>query len=115
MADDQAQAGSLQARTFSNLPKFGTDENGDTFRYQYSLEEISYEVRDASTGSIVYSWDEHAGYNTSDEDTHYQPFYPHDAGEESADDDDYYIRVRNAKKNIREKESINVALDKQWD
>ena len=115
MAGESAQAASLDDRTFHNLPKYGTDDSGDTFRYQYSLEETSYEVTDATTGTVVYSWSKTAGYNTADEDTHYQSFYPHDAGEESADNDDYYIRVRNAKKNVREKETVDVTLDKQWD
>lgn len=115
MKDENARAESLEDRTFKDLPKYGTDKNGNTFRYQYSLEETSYQVTSKTTGVVVYSWSETDGYNTDDEDEHYQPFYPHDAGEESEDDDDYYIQVRNAKRNIREKEYIDVSLDKQWD
>ena len=117
MADPEA---SLNDRTFYDLPKYGTDDDGNTFRYQYSLEETSYSV--SRNGTVLYTWDEVQGYNTDDEDTHYQAFYPHDAGEnesgkteeQNASDENYYIDVRNAKRNISEKEYINVSLDKQW-
>lgn len=117
MSDEDA---SLDARTFRDLPKYGTDDDGVTFRYQYSLEETSYTVW--RNGEVLYTWDEVQGYNTDDEDTHYQAFYPHDAGEnesgkteeQNASDENYYIDVRNAKRNISEKEYINVSLDKQW-
>lgn len=114
---------SLPDRTFNNLPKYGTDQEGHTFRYQYSLEETSYVVTNSVTGEILYSWDDQYGYNNDDEDTHYQPFYPHDAGEsdpnkseeENASDENYYIVVSNAKKNIRQKEYIDISLKKLWD
>lgn len=115
MKDAESQAASLSDRTFKDLPKYGTDKNGNTFRYQYSLEETSYQVTEKSSGSVIYSWDDTQGYNLSDEDTHYQPFYPHDAGEDSDEDSDYYIQVKNAKRNISQKEYIDVSFDKQWD
>ena len=123
MASAEAQAASLADRTFQDLPKYGTDKNGNTFRYQYSLEETSYQVTNTTTGVILYSWSETEGYNTEDEDTHYHPFYPHDAGEteagqtdeQNAADANYYIEVRNAKRNISSKETIDVSIDKQWD
>ncbi len=115
MKDEEAQEASLEDRTFKDLPKYGTDRNGNTFRYQYSLEETSYRVYNKTTGVVLYTWDEENGYNTEDEDTHYHPFYPHDAGEESDEDEDYHIDVRNAKRNISEKEYIDVSLSKQWD
>ena len=113
----------IEAITFKNLPKFGTDSNGNTFRYQYSLEETSYRVTNAATGVILYSWSETDGYNDPDESTHYHPFYPHDAGEteegnmaeENEADTNYYVDVTNARRNISQKEDIDVTLDKQWD
>lgn len=122
MKDAESQEASLADRTFKDLPKYGTDQNGNTFRYQYSLEETAYQVIDKTTGVILYSWSETEGYNTDDEDTHYQPFYPHDAGEtvsgntdeQNEADANYYIQVRNAKRNIRERETIDVSLEKQW-
>ena len=113
----------IEAITFQNLPKYGTDSNGITFLYQYSLEEISYRVINAATGVILNSWSEEEGYHDADESTHYQPFYPHDAGEaqtgntaqQNEADTNYYIDVRNALRNIRQKEYIGISLDKQWD
>lgn len=123
MKDAESQAASLEDRTFKDLPKYGTDQNGNTFRYQYSLQETAYKVYNKTTGTLLYSWDLENGYNTDDEDTHYQPFYPHDAGEnvegqtqeENESDANYYIEVSNAKRNIRDKDYIDVSLDKQWD
>ena len=106
---------SLSERTFAGLPLYGTDVNGNTFRYQYSLEEVEYVVRDSASGSVLYSWNENAGYNLDDEDTHYQPFYTHDAGEDSAEVSDYHIDVSNARRNISAREYIDVSLSKQWD
>ena len=106
---------SLSERTFTGLPLYGTDVNGNTFRYQYSLEEVEYVVRDSASGAVLYSWNENAGYNSDDEDTHYQPFYIHDAGEDSAEASDYHIDVSNARRNISAKEYIDVSLSKQWD
>lgn len=123
MKDEAAKTASLDERTFKDLPKYGTDASGNTFRYQYSLEEISYRVTNSTTGVILYSWSHDEGYNDPDEDTHYHPFYLHDAGEfidggteeESAADGNYYISVSNAKRNITSKEYIDVSLFKQWD
>lgn len=123
MKDETAREASLTSRTFKDLPKYGTDANGRTFRYQYSLEETSYRVTNSTTGVILYSWSTLEGYNDPDENTHYQPFYIHIAGntdtehtdEENADDSNYYIQVRNMPQNIRAKEHIDVSLTKKWD
>jgi len=119
----QDEISKIEAVTFKDLPKYGTDAQGDTYRIQYSLEEISYTVTDSASGVVQYSWDENGGYNTGDEESHYHPFYLHDAGEKvSGNTDDqnegntnYYVSVKNAKKQIREKTYIDVTLDKQWD
>lgn len=117
-----AQRAKIEKVTFKNLPKYGTDSKGNTFRYQYSLEEVSYQVMDAATSGVIYSWDDRHGYNEPDEDTHYVAFYPHDAGEcdsdepeQDADNANYYINVTNTKRNISQRETIDVSLDKQWD
>ncbi|MBP3896512.1 MAG: hypothetical protein J6D57_01570, partial [Mogibacterium sp.] len=118
-----AEIAKVEAVTFKNLPKYGTDAQGNTYRIQYSLDEISYTVTDSASGVVQYSWDEDNGYNTGDEESHYLPFYIHDAGEtissntddQNEADENYYVQVTNATKQIREKEYINLNLDKQWD
>ena len=118
----QEQKDQIDLITFKNLPKFGTDSNGNTFRYQYSLEETSYRVIHLTTGVVVHSWSKEDGYNDPEESTHYQPFYPHDAGEmeennaeAAAEDANYFVHVSNKRKIPRENEYINVSLSKQWD
>lgn len=113
----------IEAITFKDLPKYGTDTSGNTYRIQYSLEETGYRVIKRDTGVVMYSWSETEGYNDPEESTHFQPFYPHDAGENESGhtneqneaDANYYIQVRNAPKNIRENEFIDVDVTKQWD
>ena len=111
----------IEALTFKDLPKYGADTNGNTFRYQYSLEETSYRVTDSSTGVIIYSWSNSAGYNDP-ENGHYVPYYPHDAGEnvsENAEANEantnYYVHVVNKLKVVSQKEYIDVNIEKQWD
>ena len=111
MAD---KAASQADRTFSNLPKYGVDDQGRTYRIQYSLDEISYEVK--QNDSVIYSYDKATGvyYPVADEE-HYEPFYPHDAGELNANDTDYFIRATNHKKNTQDEEYINVKVTKTWE
>ena len=118
----QEQISKIEAITFKDLPKNGTDTNGNTFRYQYSLEETSYRVTNAATGVVIYSWSELEGYNDA-ENGHYVPYYPHDAGEteeghtddENEADTNYYVRVVNAPKTITQNDYIDVDIEKQWD
>ena len=121
-ADGTETPEQLAARSFTDLPKYGTDQNGDTFRYQYSLEEISYQVWNSSTGVVLYEYSKDEGYSGEDSDTIYLPFYPHDAGEndseleeENAANENYYISVENIKKDVRESEYIDINLEKRWD
>ncbi len=121
-ADGTETPEQLAARSFTDLPKYGTDQNGDTFRYQYSLEEISYQVWNSATGVVLYEYSKDEGYSGEDSDTIYLPFYPHDAGEndseleeENAADENYYISVENIKKEVRESKYIDINLEKRWD
>ena len=118
----QEERDRIEHISFKDLPKYGTDANGNTFRYQYSLEETSYRVTNASTGVIIYSWSQTDGYNDP-ENGHYVPYYPHDAGEivdrdnvtESEADTNYYVEIVNRPKTITQNEYIDVDIEKQWD
>ena len=105
---------SAEARTFKDLPKYATNENGVKYRIQYSLDEVSYKVWTTDENNPVYTWTKGVGYNLEDEATHYEAFYPHDAGEKSDADSDYYISVANAVRRT-EKDYIDFQIKKQWD
>ena len=92
---------------FTGLPKYGVDAHGVSFRYQYSLEELSYT---ATVNGKTISWD-----GSTYTGQRYEPLYPHDAGELSADDTDYFITVSNVSSNIVDEEYINVPFNKSWE
>ena len=102
---------SLSQRSFKNLPKYGWDSNG-VYRIQYSLEEMEYTVTE--NGSTLYTYSKGSGYNTTEEDTHYEAFYPHDAGELDESDADYFIRTTNHRRNTTNKKYIDITLNKIW-
>ena len=109
--------------TFEDLPKYTTDMNGNAIRIQYSLEELSYEVKEKDAGGNVintYTWSKEDGYKKNgqpddDQTNHFEAFYPHDAGEEDEENTDYYVGVANAVRNVREKELVDISLHKEWD
>ena len=113
MADLSASA---QERTFKDLPKYGHDVSGATYRIIYSLEEISYKIwtEDSNEDNPTLWWTKGAGYSSPDEETHYEPFYLHDAGELSEENSDYNIRVANALRRT-EKEYMGFHISKRWD
>ncbi|MBR2257107.1 MAG: Cna B-type domain-containing protein [Blautia sp.] len=102
---------SLGQRTFKNLPKYGKDSYG-IYRIQYSLEEMSYNATD---GTTTYTYSKADGYTPQEEDKHYDAFYPHDAGELSENNDDYYIEVSNRKHSSSDKRYIDIGLNKIWE
>ena len=111
MANPEA---SLNDRTFHNLPKYGVDSSGRSYRIIYSLEEMAYSV--THNDETIASFDRASGtYVPSEEDEQYEAFYPHDAGEWDAEDTDYYIESTNHKKNITDEQYIDVTVTKAWE
>ena len=106
----------VDSRTFRNLPMYGSDENGD-FRYEYSVEEISYKVFSHSTKEIIASYD----YFAEGDDRYtgnlpkFIPYYPHDAGELSEDASDYKIMVVNGEVFSGESPKIGITVNKAWE
>ena len=108
---------SFSARSFKNLPMYGEDENGP-FRYEYSVEEESYTIYEHGNPSNVL-----ATYNRYGEEgqkytgglPHFTSFYPHDAGELSANPSDYMIMVTNGEAYSEDSPTINITVNKAWE
>ena len=92
---------------FTGLPKYGVDAHGREFRYQYSLDEISYTA--VVNGETI---TRNAAGHTGEL---YEPLYPHDAGELSEADTDYYIEVSNVPSTIVDEKYIDVPFNKTWE
>ena len=109
---------SLGQRTFSDLPKYGYDEDRECYyRIQYSLEEMSYY---ATKDGITYTFNRSTTPGVPDEyspdgiENQFTAFYPHDAGEISEADEDYFIVVSNHQRSSKDKKYIEVVLTKTW-
>ena len=104
------------ARSFKGLPMYGEDENGP-FRYEYSVEEESYTIKSHSTGEVVATYDRYGaeGEKYTGSLPHFTPFYPHDAGELSANPNDYSISVVNAQAYSEDSPTINITVNKLWE
>ena len=105
-------------RSFKKLPMYGEDENGP-FRYEYSVEEESYTIyAHGNPSSVLATYDrygEEGNKYTGDGLPHFVPFYPHDAGELSANASDYKVMVVNGEAYSTESPKINITVNKDWE
>ena len=104
-------------KKFENLPKYGVDPSGEVYRIQYSLDELEYEF---TKGGGTYTWAKGVGWKKNgqpdnEEANHYEAFYPHDAGENSDGDNDYYILAGNHLRNVEVRRYIDIDLNKEWE
>ena len=104
---------------FEDLPMYYTDENGVTWRREYSVRELEYKV---------WKVDEHGTKieppivsKTTDGTTGYEYtlWYRQDAGEDYdengiIDENDYVISIENLLAHREIKRKINISLDKAW-
>ena len=108
---------SFSARSFKNLPMYGEDENGP-FRYEYSVEEESYTIYEhGNPSNVLATYDRNAaeGQQYTGGLPHFVPFYPHDAGELSANPSDYMVMVTNGQAYSEESPTINITVNKVWE
>ncbi len=103
-------------RSFKNLPLYGEDENGP-FRYEYSVEEESYTITSHTSGEVLATFNRHGaeGEKYTGSLPHFVPYYPHDAGELSANPSDYSVSVVNAEASSEENPTINITVNKLWE
>ncbi len=101
---------SLSQRTFKDLPKYGYDPIKGAYRIQYSVEEMRYWAVDNTGKTYTFTWPN--TYTLSEEE--FTAFYPHDAGEISEDDSDYYIAVANHEKAVKGEKYIDFNVTKTW-
>ena len=107
---------SFSARSIKNLPMYGEDENGP-FRYEYSVEEESYTIYEhGNPSNVLATYDRNApeGEQYTGGLPHFKPFYPHDAGELSANPSDYMVMVTNGQGYSEESPTINITVNKVW-
>ena len=100
-------------RSFQGLDKYGVDGRGRIYRILYMLEETGYTVTE--NGTVIYSYDKETGVYVP-ADLIYEAKYPHTAGTNSVEDEDYYISANNIRRSIKGERYLDVAVQKTvWD
>ena len=98
---------------FSNLPRYRKHSNGTTYRIQYSVDEIFYEVKRGS--EIVARWKK--GDPSQTVGSRYTPQFAQDAGEsdDPLTEDWYTIKLSNVPYHEIVTDKIHLAIDKSWE
>ena len=90
---------------FINLPKFRAKEDGSVAIIMYSVDEIGYEVKNAS-GTVI----AHKDATTMSGEIEYTPEYNDDADDVT----NYTVTLKNTEKHEVEGEKININIHKTW-